>query len=113
MFNEMLLDQETSNSEFSSLPDRMALQIMAGMENNKKHHSKEKKKHQKSKKKTTKKDTFCSQADLYRLSYCLGAMQEKNKTLENMLRLALAGQKRTLRADILEAGFEVLCDEKS
>lgn len=113
MFNEMIPDQETSTPEFFSLPDRMALQIMTGMDNNKKHHSKGKKEHQKSKKKTAKKDTFCSQADLYRLSYCLGAMQERNRTLENMLRLALAGQKRALRTDVLETGFEVLGDERS
>lgn len=30
-----------------------------------------------------------------------------------MLRLALAGQKRALRTDVLETGFEVLGDERS
>lgn len=113
MFND-LIDQNVSQSILPSMSGQMMRQVMDGLDDKKKkHQSKGKKGRHKGKNTAKDKKISLSQNDLLYFGFYLGAAQEKNRTLESMMRLALAGQKRTLRTDVLETGFEILDDGKS
>ena len=62
----------------------------------------------KHKKKSKKKRKSKKDAEVARLAYGLGAMAYKNEVLSNMLKLALAAKRGTLREEPIEVGFEVL-----
>lgn len=114
MFNNTIPTDNNSCNRLPQMPTHTMWQIMDGMDGKKKkHHSKGKKGHKKNKNVAKDKNASCLQDKLYSLCFCLGAMQEKNKTMENMMRLALAGQKGTLRTDVLDVGFEILDDGKA
>ncbi len=62
----------------------------------------------KHKKKGKKKRKSKKNAEVARLAFSLGVATHKNEMLSNMLKLALAAQRGTLREEPIDVGFEVL-----